>query len=59
MPHHLGSKNPRAKLHERDIPKIRDMFKQGLSDREIADIFHVSYTTIWGIRVGYHWVHVP
>jgi hypothetical protein len=53
-----GSKIGISKLHEDDIPKIRALHGQGLSNRKIGDMFGVSNTTIWFIIHGTEWTHV-
>jgi len=53
-----GSKNNRAKLKEQDIPKIKQMLKEGICHREIAEKFGVSKGPISGISLGRNWTHV-
>lgn len=52
-----GSKNPASKLKEEDIPKIRQLIKDGLSDIKIGKIFNVSKSTISRIRLNITWRH--
>ena len=52
----MGSRNPAAKLTEKDIPKIREMIKNNVPDREIAKAFGVSPGTINSIKRGVTWV---
>lgn len=53
-----GSRNGRAKLHENDIPNIRQMIAGGQSNKEIAAKYEVSPAMIWWIRKGKNWAHV-
>jgi DNA invertase Pin-like site-specific DNA recombinase len=56
--HLRGSKHPQAKLTEGDIPRIREMFEEGISKMRIAKLFGVSDTTILNILRGKKWKHV-
>jgi transposase len=53
-----GSRHPRAKLEESDIPQIRDMIIHGHSLRSIGRKYGVCFTTIRNIREGTAWRHV-
>ena len=48
-----------AKLHDNDIPRIRDMLVQHLKQEDIATWFGVSDATISAIKHGKFWSHVP
>lgn len=58
-PRHDGSLSPNAKLHERDIPVIRALRAQGLSQREVAGRFGVKQALISKIELRQAWRHVP
>ena len=54
-----GSKNPRAKLTEQDVAKIKyEMFPQGMSNSEIAAVFGVQHYVISFIRTGKNWSYI-
>jgi hypothetical protein len=53
-----GSKNGRAKLTEKDIPKIRKMLKSNMSQTEISRIYGVNQTQISLIALKKSWRHV-
>lgn len=53
-----GSKHVNAKLHETDIPVIRNLKKSGLSNVKIGKIYGVDNTCIRRILAGRGWKHV-
>ena len=53
-----GSVHPRAKLTEREVPIVRAMYKTGISQQKIADIFEVNQKTISKLLSGGTWKHV-
>jgi len=53
-----GSELGNARLHESDIPEIRELLASGLSQQKIADRFGVSQKTIWRIAARKAWTHV-
>jgi hypothetical protein len=53
-----GTKNGNSKLTADDIPKIRQMFRDGLSSRKIADKYGMDKTVFNEIRNGKRWSHV-
>ncbi len=53
-----GSKQPRAKLTEADIPLIFEMREAGMTYEKIGLKFLVSTTKIWQIIKGENWKHV-
>ena len=53
-----GSKHWKSKLTESNIPKIRKLVKDGLSDAKIGKIFNVDRQTIRDIRLGTTWKYV-
>jgi hypothetical protein len=55
---HPGSKNGRAKLTEKDIPKIRKMLAAGITQTAIAKLYRVNQTQISLIALGKGWRHV-
>jgi hypothetical protein len=54
-----GSRHPKSKLAESDIPKIRAMLKAGKPVVEVAKHFGMSRSMIGFIRAGKNWAHVP
>jgi hypothetical protein len=53
-----GSRQPKAKLHEKDIPAIFELFKSGTPKRQIAFKFNVSPGAIGFIIARKTWKHV-
>lgn len=53
-----GLAHPNAKLAEDDIRGIRELYKNGMSQRKIASQFKVSRGTIDAILTGKTWTHV-
>jgi len=53
-----GSRNSGAILHESQIPIIRDSFKEGFSNAQIAGYFKVHPDTIRYVINGKAWRHV-
>lgn len=54
----IGSTNGAAKLTEEDIPQIRALHENGLSQRKIATMFLVSQRTIGRILNHQTWRHI-
>lgn len=55
----LGSKNPKARLTEKEVYNIRfNLIPEGLSDNEICKIFNVKNYVIYFIRINKTWKHV-
>lgn len=54
----VGSKNTRARLKEKDIKQIRKLRDDGLTLKQIGDIFNVHFATIGYIIQGKTWGHV-
>jgi len=54
-----GSAQGGAKLHESDIKVIRKFLDAGRSQTSIAKEFGVTQSTIWKIKDGRKWKHVP
>ena len=53
-----GSKQGLSKLHEHDIPVIRDRISKGEPDCRIAKDYGVDHGAIRNIRKGISWKHV-
>jgi len=54
----FGSRHPRSKLTETDIPSIRELRANRVELKEIAQRFGVTYETISLILAGKTWKHV-
>lgn len=54
----IGSHHHGAKLTESDIPVIRKLYGQGLSQRKIAELYSVQQMTVSNIIRGKIWKHV-
>lgn len=55
---HSGEANSSSKLKESDIIEIRNLSKNGLSSRKIADIFSVKKGTILSVINKKTWKHI-
>lgn len=55
----IGETNWASKLKSSQIPEIRRLISIGVNDREIGDMFGVSFTAIRYVRKGWTWIHVP
>lgn len=53
-----GQDHKRAKLHEADIPRIRELVKVGLTQEKVASLFGVSRRLIGGIVNKKKWAHI-
>lgn len=53
-----GSTHGRARLHEEDIPKIREQIAAGLQYEDIAAQYGVNASSICHIHKGRTWRHV-
>lgn len=54
-----GSKNPKAKLTEQDVQRIKyEMIPAGMSNTEIAAMFGVKHYVISFIRSGKNWSYI-
>ena len=53
-----GSLHYKAKLTEEDIPKIRQMFRDGMTEKAIARRYKVTIPTVSSVITGQTWVHV-
>lgn len=54
----LGSRSSAAKLHETDIPEIRRLLQQGLSQECVGKMFGLTQSGISLIARGRNWKHV-
>lgn len=55
---HLGEKNYKSKLKSEDIPKIRQLIHEGMSNAKIGEIFGVTDCPIDFIRKNKTWKHI-
>lgn len=53
-----GSKNSQAKLLERDVFNMYDLFLKGYTNEEVASIYDVDSRYVSLIRHGKRWVHL-
>lgn len=53
-----GQDRPLAKLCNKDVPEIRALLRDGMSQRKIASMFGVSQAVIMRINRNTHWKHV-
>jgi hypothetical protein len=53
-----GSSNPSARLDEKSVMKIRNLFRCGASCREIAKMYCVNRGTIYDVVTSRSWKHV-
>ncbi len=56
--HVRGTRQPFSKLKESDIPKIRQLRKNGLSGAKIGKLFSVCDVTIYAILNNKTWKHL-
>jgi len=55
---HWGSKSPQSKITESDIPIVRQLLNNNVSERKIARRYGVNKSTIHNIKSGETWKHV-
>lgn len=55
---HKGSKHGMAKLSERLVKAIKKLSERGFTQKDIADLYEVSASTISSIITGKTWSHV-
>lgn len=53
-----GSSHPKAQLSESDIVPIRNLYRAGITQQEIAEKFGVAKRTIRQVLTGQSWRHV-
>lgn len=58
-PFKSGSLNPRAKLTNQDVQKIRQMLSLKIPHSKIALVFNVCNSAISDIASGKNWSHLP
>lgn len=58
MGRNIGENCGTSKLRNKDVVRIKNMFKQGHSDKEISIKFNVSRSNINAIRNGKTWKHI-
>lgn len=54
----IGQNNPQSKLLNSDIPKIRKLRKNGLTQKKISEMFGVSRALISDIENGRRWATI-
>lgn len=57
--HASGEKNPGSKLRNADVPKIRELRRQGMTQKRIGEMFGVSRAVIGDIESGRRWADIP
>jgi DNA-binding NarL/FixJ family response regulator len=55
---HKGSSHGMSKLTEKLVKAIKKLVEMGISQKQIADLYEVSASTISGIIAGKTWQHV-
>lgn len=58
IPNLIGEKCPTAILKNDDVLKIKEMLKNGIKSRVIAEHYKVHSTTIYKIKNGKNWRHI-
>jgi hypothetical protein len=53
-----GEKHHLRKLNEKDIFKIRDLLKNGYTQKQIGEMYEVNQSTICQIKNGKRWSHI-
>lgn len=53
-----GERNGQSKLTPHAVRTIREMYKQGIRQREIADFFEIDPSHVSDIKNGYRWGHL-
>lgn len=54
-----GENNIKAKLSEEDVINIIELIKKDMTNKDIADQYNVAKISIWKIRAGKAWKHIP
>ena len=54
----IGSNHPQAKLTEGKVREIKKLQIQGVTGRQIADMYGVNFSTISDIKQGRCWGHI-
>ena len=58
-PVHRGEARPNSVLTADDIPRIRDLYRDGLAYKEVAEKIGVSAECVRHVLLGETWAHVP
>lgn len=58
LTNNVGSNNGMSKLKESDIPQIRQLLRDGLTQDKIANMFNVSRSAILLIKLNKRWMHI-
>jgi len=53
-----GENQPGSKLKDDQVKTIKKLFQLNIKTQEIADMYRVSYTTIYNIKIGKTWKHI-
>ena len=53
-----GEARPNAKLSEKDVKHIKTMLKNGIYQKNIAELYNVNQTLISAIKTGKVWNHL-
>lgn len=53
-----GSKHPLSKLEDSDVRAIREDYSNGISRRDLATKYGISYYTVWDITERRRWTHI-
>jgi group I intron endonuclease len=53
-----GAKHPRAKFTEEDVKRIIDLMLNGVSTKDVAKMYGVSFACISGIRTHKNWSYL-
>ena len=59
LKNHRGEANPVARLTEKDVQACKELYRQGVSQRELARRFGVSQPAVSLAVNGKNWKHVP
>lgn len=54
----MGAKHFMAKLTDRDVLALREDFSAGVSRRDLAIKYGISYYTVWDITTRRSWTHI-
>ena len=54
----IGEKHFAAKLTDRDVISMRELFANGVPRHDLAEKFGLSYYTVWDITTRRSWKHI-
>lgn len=54
----IGAKHFMAKLTDRDVLALREDFSAGVTRRDLAAKYGISYYTVWDITTRRSWTHI-